>query len=136
MKHIVAVFFMCLSQFACQCHKDDIDGDYLISYDETSGNCGSLANILIQYKNGKPSQALAENCELNRSGLSDDECEGSSQITCYFADENGDYSIVVTSHEEQQDGGDKVVGTVTVRSAYDSGAQICYSSYDAEGIRQ
>lgn len=106
-----------------ECRIGDLEGQWLLRYSETRGNCGPLPDVLFV---GMPIPDDA-NCVVNSAEISSDQCRLSSNVTCPTSDNRG---TVVISHVVDQTAANLLEGICTVQLTHVEGN--CSSTYDAE----
>ncbi len=136
-----AFFLFALAMAVCSCgdktcSDSDLTGSYLLTFSETSGDCGALASQVIAFSNGQALGASDPDCTDNYDRMSEDNCQNESQTTCLDSADNA--TIVMTGVMTQKtDDGSEYKGTMSlVITSNANGSTLCVSSYAMTAKRQ
>ena len=114
------------------CSRHDVDGVYMVTTTEVSGTCGDIGDFVVRVDNG--ARAEEEGCVIEHESYSDDDCKSSAEITC--VDVANDLRTTAVIAAEQEPGGDKVSGVMTMTAETLVGVAVCVSTYDVRYVRQ
>lgn len=115
------------------CDPEDIDGTYLATTEELSGNCGALGSFVVQYNKGETT--TESGCVIDYERLSEDGCTADRAVTC--SNSADDTRSAGVGSITQEDGGETSTGTlqITIRTI-STGAMQCSSAYRVTYERQ
>lgn len=132
---IVAVLAACSSSSdgdapPAACKLGELDGTWRVTYAETDGTCGDIADETAVLSPGAAADAQSQ-CTYNAQNVSADKCRIDLDFTCPFPNGVGSQRWTGSLRHVADA---KIAGSMTVQAT--DGRQACRSTYDVTWIRQ
>lgn len=129
---LVVVLTACSGSDEEPCDLSHRDGTYLAQYNNRSGDCGALPDVVVRLD---ADAGPADGCSLDLpDDISADRCTLTRSFTCIVKQPDGTIQGVMVTHE--RDGGASFDGLYTLTIRDGSGAYVCSGTYDVIATRQ
>lgn len=112
------------------CAFGELSGTWRVHYEETNGNCGTIADETVVL--GAAPDPAAGSCTRAADVISQDKCRADEDFTCPTGDNRGTQHWIGTLHHTAAD---RVSGSLTVQVNHPS-LGVCRSTYDVIWTRQ